>query len=181
MILVKEIMVKPVYTIEANKTVREAGKLMRKVRRGFLVVTKNKKPVGVISDSDIINEVVAKNKLASKIKVSEIMSKPIVWISPDEDILTAVDKMKRSNIHRLPVLKKGKIVGIISLSDIARASPEMMYLLEYRLKMKERPIEIREKYTSGICEVCGNFSDKLEYINNQWVCETCKDEMVAEE
>jgi CBS domain-containing protein len=181
MILVKEIMSKPVYEIDARKTVRDAGKLMRKVRRGFLVVVKNKKPIGVLSDSDVINEVVAKNKLASKIKVSEIMSKPIVSVSPDEDIITAVNKMKKNNIHRLPVIKNGKAVGVISLSDIARASPEMMYLLEYRLKMKERPFEIREKYTSGICEICGNFSDRLEYINNQWVCESCKDELVAEE
>jgi CBS domain-containing protein len=181
MILVKEIMSKPVYTIEANKTVRDAGKLMRKIRRGFLVVVKNKKPVGVLSDSDVINEVVAKNRLASKIKVSEIMSKPIVSISPEEDIIAAVNKMKKNNIHRLPVIKNGRAVGVISLSDIARASPEMIYLLEYRLKMKEMPVEIKEKYTSGICEICGNFSDRLEYINDQWICESCKDELAAEE
>jgi CBS domain-containing protein len=181
MILVKEIMSKPVYTIEANKTVKDAAQLRRKIRRGFLIVVKNKKPVGVVSDSDIISKIVAENKLPSKVKVSEIMSRPLITVSPDESIFDAAEKMKKSNIHRLPVVKNGKVVGVISLSDIARASPEMIYLLEYRLKMKERPFEIKERYTAGICESCGNYSDKLEYINAQWICETCKDELAAEE
>lgn len=180
MILIKEIMSKPVYTIEINKTAKDAGKLMKKIRRGFLVVVKNKKPVGVVSDSDIINKIVAEDRIASKIKIKEIMSKPIITVSSNEDIMEAVRKMKRSNIHRLPVIDNGKLVGVISLTDIARASPEMMYLLEYRLKMKERPFMIKEKYTSGICEMCGNYSDRLEYITNQWICESCKDQLEEE-
>jgi CBS domain-containing protein len=177
---VKDVMSTPVYTIDINKTAQDAGKLMRKIRRGFLVVTKRKKPVGVISDSDIINKIVAKNKLASKIKVGEIMSKPIISVSSNEDMLKAVRKMKKSNIHRLPVIDQGKLVGVISLTDIARTSPEMLDLLEYRLKMKERPFMIRERYTVGICDMCGNYSERLENINDQWVCENCKDQLAEE-
>lgn len=176
-ILVKEIMSKPVITIDINKTARDAGKIIAKTRRGFLVVTKRSKPIGVISDSDLIKRILVKNLKASQIKIKELMSEPVVAIEPNDDILVAVRKMKTNNIHRLPVVEKGKLVGVITLGDIARTTPEMLDLLEYRLKMKELPIEIKEKMTSGICDSCGNYSEVLENKNDQWLCENCKEEI----
>lgn len=173
-------MVKNIVTIDQEKTVKQAGELMKKTRKGCLIVTKNGKPVGILSDSDVIKRVVAKNFLPSKIKVKQVMSSPLITISPDDDILSAVRKMKRNNIHRLPVVLNGKLVGIISLSDIAKTSPEMLDLLEYRLKMKSYEPEIREKITSGICESCGNYSDNLQNVNGQWLCEDCKEDLEHE-
>jgi CBS domain-containing protein len=180
-VYVKDIMVKPVITIDQEKTVKQAGELMKKTRRGCLIVTRQGKPVGIISDSDIIKRVVAKNILPSKIKVKKIMSSPLITISPDEDMLTAVRKMKKNNIHRLPVVSEGKLVGLISLSDIARTSPEMLDLLEYRIKMKSYEPEIKEKFTSGICDSCGNYSDDLKYVDGQWLCESCREELEHED
>ena len=85
--------------------------------------------------------------------------------------------MKKSNIKRLPVVEKGKLVGVISLTDIAKTSPEMLDLLEYRIKMKETPFEIKEPKTAGLCENCGNYSENLTYVNDRWLCEECKDEL----
>ena len=175
-ILVKEIMSKPAYTIDINKTSKEAATMMGKTRRGFLVVTKNGKPIGVLSDSDLINKIVAKNLLPHKVKVKNVMNSPLVTIQSGEDITTAVRKMKNNNVHRLPVLESGRLTGVIALTDIARASPEMINLLEYRLKMKETPFEIKEKLTSGICESCGNFSERLSHKEGNWVCEDCTEE-----
>ena len=180
MLLVKDVMSKPVYTIEWDKTAQEAANYLKEIRRGFLVVVKNGKPVGVLSDKDLIYKVLAKGLAPSKIKVSEIMTPHIVSIEPEATIMDAVEKMKRNNIHRLPVIDNGKLVGIISLSDIARTSPEMIDLLEYRLKMKEMPIEIKEEFTSGICDRCGNYSERLQNINGEWICESCKDELEYE-
>ncbi|MEM5829221.1 MAG: CBS domain-containing protein [Candidatus Aenigmatarchaeota archaeon] len=179
-VYVRDIMVKNIVTIDQEKTVKQAGELMKKTRKGCLIVTKNGKPVGILSDSDVIKRVVAKNFLPSKIKVKQVMSSPLITISPDDDILSAVRKMKRNNIHRLPVVLNGKLVGIISLSDIAKTSPEMLDLLEYRLKMKSYEPEIREKITSGICESCGNYSDNLQNVNGQWLCEDCKEDLEHE-
>ena len=179
-ILVKEIMAKPVYTIDVGKSALDAGKLMRKKRRGFLVVVKNKRPIGVISDSDLITEVVTKNLKADKVNIKQFMREPVISVSSNEDILSAVRKMKKSNIHRLPVIDKGKIAGVISLTDIAKTSPEMLDLLEYRLKMKEMPFEIKEETTSGVCDNCDNYSSYLEKVNNQWLCETCREELNSE-
>ena len=134
-IKVKEIMSSPVVTVDAENTVKEVGEVMRRERKGCVIVTSNGKPIGIISDSDLVKRVVAENKRASELKAKDIMSSPLITVSPDDDIMVAVRKMKRSNIHRLPVVEKGKVVGIISLSDIAKTSPEMLDLLEYRLKM----------------------------------------------
>lgn len=173
-VLVKDIMSKPVVTIEESKTAKEAGDVMKKTRKGCLIITKNKKPVGLISDSDLIKKVIAPNMKASQVKLKKIMSKPLVTVRPTDNILVAVRKMRKNNIHRLPVVEEGKIVGLVSLSDIAKTSPEMLDLLEYRLKMRETPLEIKEEFTSGICDSCGNYNEDLKNINDQWVCESCR-------
>jgi CBS domain-containing protein len=174
-ILVKDIMVKPL-TIDENKNVRFIGELMRKTRRDSVVVIKDRKPIGIVTDSDLVKKIIAKNKKPSSITVKEIMSRPLVTTKPDDTILEATRKMKRSNIKRLPVLDKSKLVGILCLSDIARSSPEMIDLLEYKLTMRELPTEIKERSTSGICDVCGDYSDDLKNVNGQWLCEDDREE-----
>jgi len=176
-ILVKEIMSKPAVTIDYNKTAKAAGQMMRNKRVGFIVVTKRGKVIGIISDADLINKIIVGGASAQKTKIKDLMSKPLITISPDDDVLEAVKKIKKNNIHRMPVIKKGKVIGVISLTDIARSSPEMHYLLEYRREMKKLPIVIKEERTSGICDSCGNYSGHLEKtIDGRWLCETCRDE-----
>jgi len=179
-ILVRDIMTKPVVTISENRSAKYAGELMKKTRKGALVVVRKGKPVGIITDSDLIRKIVAKNVKPSSVKVKDIMSKPLVVVRPDDSIVEATRKMKRSNIKRLPVIENGKLVGMISLTDIAKTSPEMLDLLEYRLKMREAPMQIRERVTSGICDSCGNYSENLVNVNDQWLCEDCRDELEAE-
>jgi CBS domain-containing protein len=176
-LLVKDIMSKPVVKIDESKSAKVAGELMKKFRKGSLIVVSKDKPVGIITDSDMVKKIVAKNLKAGQVKLRDIMSKPLVTVKPGDDILVAVKKIKKSNIRRLPVIDRGKIVGMVSVYDIARTSPEMANLLEYRLKMRERPFEIKEEFTSGICDSCGNYNDDLKNINDQWLCESCREEM----
>ena len=175
-VLVRDVMSSPILTIDIKKTARDAGKLMRKHRKGFLVVTEKTNPVGVISESDLIEEVVCKNTKADKVRLDDLMHEPIIAADRDDDILSAARKMKKNNIHRLPVMADRRLVGVISLTDIAKTSPEMLDLLEYRLKMKERPFEIKEKITLGICDSCDNYSEDLQNINGEWFCEDCREE-----
>jgi CBS domain-containing protein len=175
-ILVKEIMSKPLI-IDLNKNVKIAGEMMRKTRRDAIIAVKKNKPVGLLTDSDLIKKIIAKNIKPSSIRVKSVMSKPLVTIAPSASMLEAARKMKRSNIKRLLVIDNGKLIGIISLSDIARTSPEMIDLLEYKLKMREMPTEIRERFTSGICDSCGNYNDDLRNLNGQWLCESCREEV----
>jgi len=180
-IYVKDIMSKPVHKIEANKSVKDAAALIKRIRRGFLVVVKGNKPVGVLSDSDIIGRVVATDKPSSKVKVKDVMTRHFVSIGSDEEILTAVRKMKRGNVHRLPVIDHNKIVGVLSLTDIARTSPEMLDLLEYRLKMKEEPYETKDEHTSGLCDSCDNYYTDVKLVGHKLLCEDCREDLQSEE
>ncbi len=178
-ILVKDVMSSPVLTIDSRKTALDATKLMRKHRKGFLVVLDSNRPTGVISDGNVLDEVVLRGKRAADVKIAKFMQEPIITVEPTDNLLIATRKMKDNNVHRLPVVSQGKVVGVISLTDIARTSPEMMDLLEYRLKMKESPFGIKEKKTVGICDSCDNFSDDLQIVEGEWVCEDCREDMEA--
>ncbi len=173
---VKEIMQKPL-TIGINQSTKVAGGIMRKNKRYSLIVTKKGNPVGVITDSDLIKQVIAKNKKPSSIKVEKVMSKPIVTIGPNEDVLEAARKMKKNRIKRLLVIESGKIIGIIELSDVARASPEMVDLLEYKIKLRDMTTKIVEPSTSGICDSCGDYFEELRNVQGKWLCEHCRDEL----
>ena len=176
-LLVKDLMSKKVNTIEENKTVFHAAKKMAKERRGYVVVVKKGKPIGILTDSDVLEKVISKGKDPKKVKVKEVMSSPIITISPEDEIVEASRLMRKNLIKRIPVVKNGKLVGIITDTDIARVGPEFINIIEERLKLKEEGFEPErtEGRISGICEECGNYSDTLYYVNGRWLCESCKD------
>ena len=174
-IKIKEIMTKPAIKINYNVSVQSAAKEMVKHRISSIVVLKNKSPIGIITEADINRKIVAPSKDPKKAKAVDIMSSPIVFANPDDDVEIAVEKMEKHKIKRLPVIEKGKIVGLIADTDIARAAPEMIDILNFRLKMRSEMPSIREGSTSGICESCGGYSDDLRLINDQWLCENCRE------
>jgi len=173
-------MVKPVKTINYNKTVRDAAALMKKYGKGSLIVVKNKKPVGIITADDIIHKIVAKNIKPTSIKVKDVMSSPLITITSDSTCVDAAKKMRRNNVKRLPVVDNGKLVGIVSLDDIAVAVPEFTQYLEERLESTKEPLEIKEEITSGICESCGEYSEELKLVNGEWLCESCREDLKSE-
>ena len=176
-LLIKDLMSKKVNVVEDNKTVYHAAKIMSKERRGYVVVVKKGKPVGILTDSDLLEKVVSKGKDPRKVKVKEVMSSPIITISPDKEIVDASRIMRKNLIKRIPVVKKGKLVGIITDSDIAKVSPEFINIVEERLRAKEEGLEPERKEgrISGFCEECLNYSDTLKYVNGRWICESCED------
>jgi len=175
-IKIKDIMTKPVIKVNYNVSVQKAAKEMVKHRIGSVVVVKNKSPIGIITEADLNKKIVAPGRDPKKTKAVEIMSSPIVFANPLDDLEIAVEKMEKHKIKRLPVVEKGKIVGLIVDTDIARAAPEMIDILNFRFKMRSEVPSIREGATSGICEVCGSYSDDLTFVNDQWICEGCREE-----
>jgi CBS domain-containing protein len=176
-VYVKDLMVSPVKTIDYKKTVKDAGKLMKKYGKGSLIVTKNKKPIGIITADDIVYKIVASNIKPSTVKVKDLMSSPLIAVTPDSTCADAAKKMRRNNIKRLPVVDKSRLVGIVSLDDIATTIPEFTQYLEERLEGTKEPFEIKEEVTSGICDSCGIFSEDLKLVNDKWLCETCRDDL----
>ena len=174
-ILVKNIMTKSVVQVDHDKTVQEAAKIMVDRRVGSIIVVKDKNPIGIITETDINKKIVAVGKDPKKLKVEEIMSSPIAFSEPNEDITLAVERMKKHRIKRIPVVDNGKIVGIVTDTDIARASPDMLDILNFRLKMRAEEPSLEETSTSGLCESCGEYSDDLRFVDDEWVCENCRE------
>lgn len=174
-ISVKDVMTKRIVTTDINTNLHEAAKKMARARVSTLVILENKKPVGIITDSDIIKKVVAQNLKPSTLKVEDIMSSPLITINPDADILEAEKIIRERGIRRIPVVKDDKLVGIITPTDMTRNCPEMISLLKSRIEMEETVQTVAQEPVSGLCEICGNFSEDLKFEDGQWVCEICRE------
>jgi len=170
-ILVGEIMTKEVLTIGPNSSVMKAAKMMAERSVGSIVVVEKEKPVGIVTERDLLMKVISADLKPSRIPVKKIMTKPVITTTPQTDIVDAVRLMARHRIRRLPVVDGGKLVGIITTRDIMRISPE---LLEANMT---QPMATGERIEGSICEVCGEFTTHLYEVNGMWVCESCRDEM----
>ena len=116
---IRDIMEKNVITIEDNKTSLDAARLIEEKDISFLVVVKNGNPIGLVSERDFVRKIVAEDKKASEIPLTEIMSYKFRWVEPATEIEDAVQKMLNNNIRRLLVLENEKLVGVITQTDLA--------------------------------------------------------------
>jgi len=117
---VKDIMVEKVITVEAVTKVGCAVELMNKNEIGCLVVTRKGKPVGIITERDVLKKVALQPENIEQAVVSEIMSQPLVVGKADMDLEYAVRLMLKRNVKKLPILNGEKLAGLITLSDIVR-------------------------------------------------------------
>jgi CBS domain-containing protein len=128
MSVVSEIMPqKAVVTVDINDnpSALDVAKLMAKHRIGSVVVIEgnnnNKKPVGIVTERDIIKKVSAQNKSADQVAVRHIMSSPLVTVKSIDSIDTAAETIAENKVKRLVVLEQdGSMVGVLSVSDIAK-------------------------------------------------------------
>ena len=123
--LVKEVMTHPVMTIECNDTVLNACNIYRDCKIGCLVVTCNSGSIGLITERDLIERTICDQKDPEKTKIKDIMTTDIITIHALEKIEKAIEIMIKNNIKKLPVVMKGDIVGIITVTDISRARPDL--------------------------------------------------------
>ena len=119
MVQVRDIMQKNVITVEYNKTALEAAQLISKNGISFLVIVKDGKPIGVVTEKDFLLKITSADKQASKIPLKDVMSYKFRWVEPSTDIEDAVQKMLNNNIRRLLVLENENLVGVITQTDLA--------------------------------------------------------------
>ena len=117
---VRDIMTKNLVTIPKEKTAYDAAKLMIDNRISSLIVLSNDNPVGIVTERDFIKKICLKELSSSKVKISNIMSKIKTSATPSTPIDVAVQRMVNNRIHRLPIIDHGKVVGIITVTDLAK-------------------------------------------------------------
>ncbi|MFP3346804.1 MAG: CBS domain-containing protein [Sulfolobaceae archaeon] len=127
--IVREYMKSSVITVDKNTILYEIAKTMTEKNIGSVIVVENGKPVGIITERDIVRAIGKGKKLDTK--AEEFMTASLITIKEDSPVTGALALMRQFNIRHLPVVNdKGELTGIISIRDIARAVDDMFENLE---------------------------------------------------
>ena len=116
-ILVKDIMTKALISVNTETTVFQVAKMMQQGGIGAVLVKKDDHLVGIITDRDYATKIVS-NNLPSDTSVEKIMSSPLITINFDESISAAAQRMTSKKIRKLGVTDNGKIIGLITSTDL---------------------------------------------------------------
>jgi len=135
-LLVRDFMTKNVKTVRTDSNVKEAVVKMNKFKIGSIIVMQGKRPVGIITERDILEKIVEPCMEPTAITAKEIMSSPIISTNSDVNIEDAAMLMASKKIKKLVVMENGRLAGIISSMDLMRASPKILSLIEEISKTK---------------------------------------------
>jgi CBS domain-containing protein len=113
-------MTKEIVTIDIGRGATEAARLMTDKRISSVIIVDKEQPVGIITERDFVKKICAKELEISKVKVGDIMSRILTYADPDTSIDVAIQRMLNHNIRRLPILSEGKVIGIITVTDLAK-------------------------------------------------------------
>jgi CBS domain-containing protein len=122
---VRESMTENPKTVAGDATVSEAARLMASEDVGSLPVVEGDELVGIVTDRDLVVQVVARGKDPDSVRVMDVYTKELVVASPEEPLDEALRRMASEQVRRLPVVDDGRLVGILAQADVAReAQPE---------------------------------------------------------
>lgn len=166
---------KPV-CIKPDATIEQCSKLMSRKHIGGVLVKIKQKLAGILTDKDIVKNVVAKNKNAKKLKVRDIMVRKVTTIAPEKDLYYAMNVLKKKGFKHLPVVKNDKLIGILTFKDILNIEPTLYEIFkeESEIKASRRKGVKGARYIEGECDSCSNYG-QLYVIEDQNLCEECKD------
>lgn len=178
---VRDIMSVNVVTITPDSSVLEVSRLMTTMDLGSIVIIDKERPVGIITEADIVRRVISEERDAKTTLAKDIMSSPLFNVVPNTPLTDAMRIMAKNNIRRVVVLKNDSLAGIITSRDILRWSPELIDILVEALKLKNGQDagtddldedEIMDN--GGICDGCGEFSNDLVREDGRYLCEACR-------
>jgi signal-transduction protein with cAMP-binding, CBS, and nucleotidyltransferase domain len=194
-----ELMTSTLQTISYNQTINEAANAMKENQSGSLIVIpkdKEQKPIGIITERDIITKVIALGKDPKKTLVEEIATKPIVTAPPTTDISKAMLLMAKLNIRRLVIVEKNNYIGIVTYRDLLRVVPGLLEIAKEYEKISFGQTEeiddldlVEEEYdadselnntdlTLGFyCNQCGDYNEDTPIYDadDKPICSECLD------
>jgi len=144
---IEEAMVKNVISLQKDVSAYDAVKLMNENRIGCLVVVNNGQVVGILTERDILERVLEECKNPKETKVSEIMTRQVVVGRPDMELVEATELMFQKKVKKLPIVEGNRLVGLVTLTDIARVA----YLDEETMELIETRARFLEAFIRGFC------------------------------
>lgn len=141
---VEDIMVEEVVTVDAKVTVKEAANIMNEHEIGCLIVVKHGKAAGIVTERDMLTRVLAASRNPQQTRVLDIMSSPLIVAHPEMELEEAAKLMFKMKVKKLPVVSNGNLVGLITLTDVARFQPQIIKLLKKLHMMEETPKRMKK-------------------------------------
>jgi len=136
-------MSRDVETARSSQSIREIAQEMYKLGIGYFPVCDRGRLVGILTDRDITCRVVAEDRDPGTTRVREVMSKAPAYCFDDDDFAAAIHLMEQNRIRRIPVLdRKEHLVGILSLTDIARLAPHRLTAELVDAVLRETPLSV---------------------------------------
>ncbi len=111
-----------VFSISPAATVMDALQIMAEKNIGSLAVTEGENYLGIMTERDYSRKVILKGKNSTSTQVADIMTADLPSVSADKSIEHCMELMTKNNIRYIPVIENGKLAGIISMSDIVKAT-----------------------------------------------------------
>ena len=128
-------MAKNIKTVKPDDSVHAAVQKMNKFDIGSVIVINSGRPVGIITETNIMRRVVEPRMDPATVWVKDIMTSPIISIEENATVAEAAKIMADRKINRLPVINGSKLVGLISSTDIVKANPTQLGILEELLRV----------------------------------------------
>jgi len=177
-VLVRDIMNSPVISASPQHTIKDIATKMKEESIGSIVIMKNEKAAGIVTDWDIVSNAVVKDVKPSEVKASDIMQ-TLHTIEGEEGVTEAARVLRQHNIKRLGVVYKNRLVGIISASDVIAVTPDLVDVISEKAAVMRGEIGRLAGNISGYCDECGEWSDLLQFNEGTFMCEECRGESVS--
>jgi CBS domain-containing protein len=131
---VGHVMNRAVVAIDSEASVRDAASKMAQHQVGCLIVTEKNRPVGILTETDMLSRVLALAKNAESTKVKTVMSKPLICGRPDMDFTEATKLMVNRAIKKLPIIHDEQLVGILTITDAIAVHPSIHEFIKEEAK-----------------------------------------------
>jgi len=129
-VIVRDAMSKDVKVVRPDSSVREVVAIMNKFDIGSIIVVQGDRPVGIITERDILRRIVEPCLAPETLTARQVMSSPVLTIKETASIDEAAKLMAKKGVKKLPVMDNQKLVGIVTFSDIVTKVPTMLSILE---------------------------------------------------
>ena len=174
---VRDIMSVNVVTMPPDATIFDVATSMSKMDIGSIIISDKDRPLGIITEADIVRRVIADEKDTKTTVARDVMSTPIIHVEPGTALTEAMRVMARSNIRRVAVLKNDSLAGIITSRDLLRWSPELIDILVESLRLSNEGAKHDDEEDiayGGECDSCGEYSTDLIDEDGEYLCENCR-------
>jgi len=141
---VEDLMTREIITVDENATVKEAAEIMDKNEISCLIALKEGRAIGIITERDLLKRIIVEAKNPEKTTVGKVMSSPLEVVAVGTDLEKALRLMFLKKIKKLPVVDKDSLLGLVSLTDIARCQPALITLLKSLATARDTPKSMKK-------------------------------------